>query len=79
VRTIRSAGVTTVFPESSLNPKLTKAVAREAGARIGPPLYADSLGTRGSPGATYLGALRENTLALVRGFGDGRTRCVLPR
>ncbi|MEA2137801.1 MAG: hypothetical protein QOG56_951 [Solirubrobacteraceae bacterium] len=79
VRTIRSAGVTTVFPESSLNPKLTKAIAREAGARIGPPLYADSLGTRGSPGATYLGALRENTLALVRGFGDGRTRCVLPR
>jgi ABC-type Zn uptake system ZnuABC Zn-binding protein ZnuA len=79
VRTIRSAGVTTIFPESSLNPKLTKAIARDAGARVGPALYADSLGTRGSPGATYLGALRANTLALVRGFGDGRTRCTLPR
>jgi ABC-type Zn uptake system ZnuABC Zn-binding protein ZnuA len=78
-RTIRAAGVTTIFPESSLNAKLTKAIAREAGARVGPALYADSLGARGTPGATYLGALRANTIALVRGFGDGRTRCALPR
>jgi len=78
VRTIRTAGVTTIFPESSVNPKLTAAIARDAGARVGPGLYADSLGAEGSPGATYLGSLRANTEALVAGFGAGRERCALP-
>lgn len=78
VRTIRSSGVSTIFPESSLNPKLTTAIAREAHAKVGPALYADSLGVKGSAGATYLGALRANTLALAAGLGDGRARCALP-
>jgi ABC-type Zn uptake system ZnuABC Zn-binding protein ZnuA len=78
-RTIRAEGVSAIFPESSVNPKLTRAIAREAGARVGPALYADSLGAKGSAGATYLGALRANTLALAAGFTDGRARCALPR
>lgn len=79
VRTIRSAGVVTIFPESSVNPKLTRAIARDARATVGAPLYADSLGPRGSPGATYLGSLRTNTKALVVGFTGGHRRCSLPR
>ena len=79
VRTIRTSGVTTIFPESSVNPKLTRAIARDAGARVGRALYADSLGPDGSAGATYLGSLRANTLALVDGFTAGRGRCSLPR
>jgi ABC-type Zn uptake system ZnuABC Zn-binding protein ZnuA len=75
VRTIRQAGVSTIFSESSTNPKLAKAIARDAGATVGPPLYADSLGPEGSAGATYLGSLRSNTRALVGGFTGGRTRC----
>ena len=71
VRTIRAAGVTTIFPESSVNAKLTQAIARDAGARVGPGLYADSLGPAGSPGATYLGALRFNARALGGGFDPG--------
>jgi zinc/manganese transport system substrate-binding protein len=78
VRTIRSAGVSSIFPESSVNPKLTRAIARDAGARVGPALYADSLGAKGSAGATYLGSLRANTTALADGFSAGRVRCVLP-
>jgi zinc/manganese transport system substrate-binding protein len=78
VSTIRAAGVGTIFPESSVNPKLTRAIARDANARVGPALYADSLGAKGSPGATYLGSLRANTLALVAGFSAGRERCSLP-
>jgi ABC-type Zn uptake system ZnuABC Zn-binding protein ZnuA len=78
VRTIRAAGVSTIFPESSINPKLTRAIAREAGAKVGPALYADSLGARGTPGATYIGALRSNTLALAGGFSAGSARCALP-
>ena len=77
-RTIRAAGVSTIFPESSVNPKLTRAIARDAGAQVGPALYADSLGEQGSPGATYLGSLRANTRALVDGFSAGRERCALP-
>ena len=74
VRTIRSAGVTTIFPERSASAKLARAIARDAGATVGPALYADSLGPADSPGATYLGSLRFNTRALVAGFGAGRNR-----
>ncbi|MEJ7798077.1 MAG: metal ABC transporter substrate-binding protein [Solirubrobacteraceae bacterium] len=78
VRTIRDAGVSTIFPESSLNQKLTRAIADDAGAKVGPALYADSLGAKGTAGATYLGSLRANTIALVKGFTGGRGRCALP-
>jgi ABC-type Zn uptake system ZnuABC Zn-binding protein ZnuA len=77
VRTIRSAAVTTIFPESSASAKLTRAIARDAGARVGPALYADTLGAAGSPGATYIGSLRFNTRALAAGFGGARERCQL--
>jgi len=79
VRTIRRTGVTTIFSESSTNPKLAKAIARDAGAALGPALYADSLGPAGSAGATYIGSLRFNTLALAAGFTGRRSNCVLPR
>jgi ABC-type Zn uptake system ZnuABC Zn-binding protein ZnuA len=75
VRTIRDARVSTIFSESSVNPKLTRAIAREAGAQVGPALYADSLGAKGTQGATYVGALQANTRALVQGFSDGRVSC----
>ena len=68
-RTIRSTGVRTIFPQGSANAKLVRAVAREAGASVGPALYADTLGPAGSPGATYTGSLRFNTGALAAGFG----------
>lgn len=77
VRTIRAAGVTTIFPQGSADPKLARAIAREAGAKVGPALYADTLGAAGSAGATYLGSLRFNTRALVAGFGGARRRCRL--
>lgn len=74
VRTIREEGVTTIFPESSAGAKLTRAIARDAGARVGPALYADTLGPARSPGATYAGSLRHNSRALAAGFGG---RCQL--
>jgi ABC-type Zn uptake system ZnuABC Zn-binding protein ZnuA len=75
VEQIRREGVEAVFPESSVNPDIEKAIAREAGARIGDPLYADSLGARGSPGETYTGALAADAEALVRGMSGGRVDC----
>jgi ABC-type Zn uptake system ZnuABC Zn-binding protein ZnuA len=75
VEQIRREGVEAVFPESSVNPDIEKAIAREAGASIGDPLYADSLGPRGSAGETYAGALAADAEALVRGMSGGRVDC----
>jgi ABC-type Zn uptake system ZnuABC Zn-binding protein ZnuA len=69
VAAIRRERVATIFPERALGRGLERAVAREAGARVGPPLYADALGEPGSPGATYLGALRHDAGAIAAGLG----------
>jgi ABC-type Zn uptake system ZnuABC Zn-binding protein ZnuA len=65
VEAIRREGVRTIFPESALEQRLEEAVARDAGARVGEPLYADTLGDSGS----YLAALRHDAQAMARGFG----------
>jgi zinc/manganese transport system substrate-binding protein len=77
VEQIRREGVEAVFPESSVNPDIERAIAREAGAQIGDPLYADSLGPAGSKGETYAGALAADADALVRGMSGGRVDCRL--
>jgi ABC-type Zn uptake system ZnuABC Zn-binding protein ZnuA len=60
-----------------VNPDIERAIAREAGARIGDSLYADSLGPPGSAGDTYAGALAWDARALVRGMSGGRVECRL--
>jgi zinc/manganese transport system substrate-binding protein len=72
---IRREHVTAVFPESSINPKLAKAIARETGASADETLYGDTLGPTGSEGATYLGMEIANADAMVRGFTGGRRGC----
>ena len=75
VDTIRRAGVKAIFAESSVNPKVEAAIAREAGARVGKPLWADSLGPSGSDGATYIGSIESNARALADGFSGGAVEC----
>jgi zinc/manganese transport system substrate-binding protein len=75
VRTIRAEGVRAIFPESSVNRKLASAIAEQTGARIGEPLYGDTLGPEGSTGATYLAAERHNADAIARGISGGAVRC----
>jgi len=77
VRIIRNENVKTVFSESSVNRKLAAAIAHDSGARVGPSLYADTLGPKNSPGETYLGSLKANTRALSAGFTNGKARCQL--
>ena len=76
VETIRETGVKAIFAESSVSPKVEEAIAREAGARVGAELWADSLGPAGSGGDTYLRSLASNTRAIVDGLGGHR--CSLP-
>jgi zinc/manganese transport system substrate-binding protein len=78
VRRIRSEGVKAIFPESALNARLEKAIARESGAKVGPRLWADALGPEGSSGETYLEAMATNTEEMVRGFTGGRVTCRPP-
>jgi ABC-type Zn uptake system ZnuABC Zn-binding protein ZnuA len=72
---IEDEGVRAVFPESSVNPDVAEALAREAGAGTGDSLYGDTLGPRGSSGDTYLRMELANADALVQGFTGGVGRC----
>jgi zinc/manganese transport system substrate-binding protein len=78
VRTIRATGVKAIFAESSVSPKVEEAIARETGATVGKPLWADSLGPRGSGGATYVQSLMWNTSAIVDGLTGGAVTCPVP-
>jgi zinc/manganese transport system substrate-binding protein len=77
-RVIRREHVKAVFPETSVNPKLAEAIARQTGASARYELYGDTLGPEGSPGATYLGMERANADAMVRGFTGGARGCDIP-
>jgi ABC-type Zn uptake system ZnuABC Zn-binding protein ZnuA/ABC-type Mn2+/Zn2+ transport system permease subunit len=76
-RTIEEEGVSAIFPESSLSPKVAEAIARQTGASAERTLYGDSLGPEGSAGATYLGMEASNADAIVAGFTDGERGCPL--
>lgn len=66
-RTIRQEGVGAVFSEASVDDRLQKAIAEEAGATLGNPLYGDTLGPAGQPAGTYLGMMRSNMDAIIAG------------
>lgn len=65
VESIRSFYVPAVFVETSVNPKLIRQIAEDAGVKIGGELYSDAMGEAGSAGETYIGMMRENTLVIA--------------
>ena len=75
VNQIRNQHVAAIFPESSLNPKLEQAIARDAGAKVAGALWADTLGPKGSTGATYAGSLAANTRTIVSALTRGTGNC----
>jgi ABC-type Zn uptake system ZnuABC Zn-binding protein ZnuA len=75
VAQIKRQHVAAIFPESSLNPKLEQAIGRDAGAKVGGAVWADSLGPRGSSGATYAGSLAANTRTIVSALSRGKANC----
>ena len=79
VDTIRRERVKAIFAESSVNASVEDAIAQETGARVGRPLWADSLGPGDSSGATYEGSIRANTAAIVEGLTGGAESCSFPR
>jgi len=72
VAEIRANGVTAIFTESAVNPRLAQAVAGETEARIvDEPLYTDSLGPAGSGAATLDGMLLHNARVIRDGLTGG--------
>ncbi len=72
---IKEEKVKAIFPESSLDSKLEKAIARDSGARVGGALWADTLGPEGSTGETYVESIEANTRTIADGLSGGRVRC----
>jgi ABC-type Zn uptake system ZnuABC Zn-binding protein ZnuA/ABC-type Mn2+/Zn2+ transport system permease subunit len=72
---IKREGVRAVFPESSLSPKLAQAIARDTGATARYTLYGDTLGPKGSAGATYLGMEAANARAMAQAFTGRPDAC----
>jgi ABC-type Zn uptake system ZnuABC Zn-binding protein ZnuA/ABC-type Mn2+/Zn2+ transport system permease subunit len=70
-------GVSAIFPESSLSPKVADAIAAQTGASSDYTLYGDTLGPADSTGPTYLRMEEANADAMVRGFTDGAQGCRL--
>ena len=62
-----------LFVESSVSPRGIEAVQKAVQARgfevkVGGTLYGDTLGNRGTPAGTYIGALRHNIDTIVKGL-----------
>jgi manganese/iron transport system substrate-binding protein len=71
VSSIKKAGVPTIFAETTINPKLINAVAKEANVKVSErELFADGIGETGSEGDTYQKMLMANTQTIVQGL-DG--------
>ncbi len=68
IDSIRKFGVKSIFVETSVNDRLIRQIANDAGVAVGSPLYSDSMGKAGTAGATYIGMMRENVLNIVRGL-----------
>lgn len=78
VADIRRAGAVAVFSEAHVSRDVERAIAEQAGARLGKPLYVDSLGRMESGAGTYLGAMAKNAQAMVEAFTAGKASCSLP-
>lgn len=71
VAAIKERGVKAIFVESSLSPKLAKAVAKEAGVKVidADTLFVDSLGPADSGAETYISATLHNTNVILDAWG----------
>ena len=65
VRQIKQAKVRAVFLENMADPRLIRALARDAGAVVGGTLYADALSAADGPAPSYEAMFRHNVAVLV--------------
>jgi len=70
VASIRDFNVPAIFVETSVNPKMIKQIAQEAGVKIGGELYSDAMGEEGTAGETYIGMMRENVVQIANALSQ---------
>ena len=77
IEKVRSAGIPTVFCESTVNPKAMQQVAEATGTNLSTDadhmLYVDSLSDADGPVPSYLELLRHDARVIVEGLSKGRS------
>jgi ABC-type Zn uptake system ZnuABC Zn-binding protein ZnuA len=66
IEQIQEAGVTVIFAENTVDPALAESLASDAGIRVAPDLYTDSLGDEESGANTYIGLMQTDTIVIVQ-------------
>jgi ABC-type Zn uptake system ZnuABC Zn-binding protein ZnuA len=62
---IQAAGVNVIFTENTVSPALADSLASDAGIRVAPELFTDSLGDSDSGADTYIGLMETDTEIIV--------------
>jgi zinc/manganese transport system substrate-binding protein len=68
IQQIKSGKTRALFFENMSNPNVIKQLATEAGAVVGPALYADALSAADGPAPTYQAMFKYNVTELVKGM-----------
>ncbi|MEN3931135.1 metal ABC transporter substrate-binding protein [Microvirga sp. W0021] len=66
IRRIKTEKIPAVFIETLSNPRLIKQISQETGAKIGDPIFSDSLSPKDGPAPTYLKMMEYNIKALQK-------------
>ncbi len=74
VESVKVAGVSAIFAETTINPALITTVAQESGIKLAPrQLYSDSIGAAGSDADSYINMMVANTRTIVEALGGRYT------
>jgi ABC-type Zn uptake system ZnuABC Zn-binding protein ZnuA len=65
IEAIEESGVTVIFAENTVGPALAESLASDAGIRVAPDLFTDSLGDEASGADTYIGLMQTDTVIIV--------------
>lgn len=68
IQIIDNYKISSIFVESTINPKLMEQLSKDRGVRIGGKLFADSLDDPDKVAGTYIGMIRSNTETIVNGL-----------
>ncbi|MDI9408407.1 MAG: zinc ABC transporter substrate-binding protein [Candidatus Pacebacteria bacterium] len=71
IEQIKRERIRVIFIETISDPRLIEQIARETGARVGLPLYSDSLSAESGPAGDYLAMMRYNLAQFLRAMEGG--------
>lgn len=70
IEEIKKSGVTVIFAENTVSPALAESLANDAGIRVAPELFTDSLGDKDSGADTYIGLMETDTRIIVENLQE---------